>query len=866
MRYTDSPTPVRPAQSPADQTVRLTALRRLAILDTPPETAFDNLTRVAATLCDTPIALISFLDADRQWCKARCGWDGDTLPLASSLGGETLRTQDVVIVSDLSSDRRFAQHPFVALHPHVRFYTAVPLMGQTIGRAAGSTVAVGTLTVMDRQARSLTQAQIDGLRLIADQVMATLELRRWGTVEASRERSLEVALHHSEAFYHSLVESLPQHIIRKDLQGRFTFANDRFCAMVGHPFSEVVGKTDADFFPPELASKYQADDRRVIHSGEKYEAIESHRAAEGTMHVQVVKTPVTDASGAIIGIQCLFWDISERMRMEEDLARARDAALESARLKSEFLANMSHEIRTPLNAVVGMSGLLLDTGLNAEQRDFADTIRTSADLLLGIINDILDFSKIEAGRMTIEVVDFDLTQVIEETADLLAERAQSKGVELVTWTPPDVPHLVTGDPGRLRQVLANLLSNAVKFTEAGEVVLKVGVVDEDATTARFRIEVRDTGIGIPLATQPSLFTAFTQADGSMTRRYGGTGLGLAICRQLITLMGGEIGLVSAPGAGSTFWIELPLGKQATPSARPVTEPASLEGARVLIVDDNATNREILRHQLAAWRLRTTSVASGTEALDALRKEAAGGDAYQLAILDMQMPEMDGMAVARAIKGDARLKTTRLIVLTSLAYHPEESELGRLGVAAYMAKPVKQSKLFDSLATAMRDRPDGASSGPRTARADAESRLANLPTRGLRVLLAEDNTVNQRVALRQLSKLGITADPVGNGLEALAAIRQAPYSIILMDCQMPEMDGYEATRRIRQMEREHPDSPRHFVIALTAHALDGDRQRCLDAGMDEYISKPIRLDELARVLERCLPAAANTAVGAASTMA
>jgi CheY-like chemotaxis protein len=334
----------------------------------------------------------------------------------------------------------------------------------------------------------------------------------------------------------------------------------------------------------------------------------------------------------------------------------------------------------------------------------------------------------------------------------------------------------------------------------------------------------------------------------------------------MTLMGGEIGLESAPGSGSTFWIELPLGKQAAAPMRPSPEPPSLEGARVLIVDDNATNREILRHQLAAWRLRTTSVASGADALDALRREAAAGDAYQLAILDMQMPEMDGMAVARAIKGDALLKATRVVVLTSLAYHPEESELGRLGVAAYMAKPVKQSKLFDSLVMAMRDRQDGASSGPRAARADVEPTLANLPTRGVRVLLAEDNTVNQRVALRQLSKLGITADPVGNGLEALAAITQAPYLIILMDCQMPEMDGYEATRRIRQMEKDNPDEPRHFVIALTAHALDGDRQRCLDAGMDDYVTKPIRLDELARVLERCLPAVVDAARATSTAIA
>jgi PAS domain S-box-containing protein len=798
-------------------------------------------------------------------------------------------------------------------------------------------------------------------------------------VQSAHPADFETAFRESEAFYHSLVESLPQNIFRKDLEGRHTFANSRYCETLGLPLGQILGRTNADLFPPELAAKYTADDDRVIRTGETHDVIEIHQTPTRRLFVQVIKTPVRDEAGRIIGVQGIFWDVTERKAMEEQLkyerellralldacpdaiyfkdrssrmlrvsasmarrcgladpadavgktdadffgaqhareafedeqrimrtgepsiskvelenwldgrerwvittkmplhdpsgaivgtfgvsrditelkeaeaalAVARDQALESSRLKSQFLANMSHEIRTPLNAVVGMAGLLIDTDLSAEQRDFAETTRTSADLLLGIINDILDFSKIEAGKMVIETVDFDLTQVIEETADLVADRAQTKGIELLTWIPPDVPRFLRGDPGRIRQVLANLLSNAVKFTDKGEVVVEVMVAPATADAGSLRVQVRDTGIGIPREALEQVFSAFTQADGSMTRRYGGTGLGLAICRQLVTLMGGHIGVESEPGRGSTFWLSLPLERQQGDAARRPPEPVTLEGVRVLIIDDNQTNRDILQRQALAWRMRPEMATSGAEGLAALYR-ALSDDPYRLVILDMQMPDMDGVAVARAIKADPRLSAARVVILTSLGYHPDEANLRDIGVSSYLTKPIKQSRLFDALVNVMAESPPATTAPTGRQPARVVDRGAGSRPRGLRVLVAEDNAINQKVALRQLVKLGVTADAVGDGEEVLAAIERTPYDIILMDCQMPRLDGYAATRRIRERELAAPAQARHHIIAMTAHALDGDREGCLAAGMDDYLSKPVRLDELGKALDRYTP--------------
>jgi two-component system sensor histidine kinase/response regulator len=572
-----------------------------------------------------------------------------------------------------------------------------------------------------------------------------------------------------------------------------------------------------------------------------------------------------------------MWGIAERTAALEfgqhELQRARDVAIESARIKAEFLANMSHEIRTPMNGVVGMTGLLLETRLDSQQLEFVETIRNSADGLLTVINDILDFSKIEAGKLAFETLDFDLRETIEGSVDLLAEQADSRGLELAAWIDPEAPIAVQGDPGRFRQVLINLLSNAVKFTERGEVIVRVTCDEETDADVLLRVAVQDTGIGIAPDNQSRLFDAFTQADGSTTRRYGGSGLGLAISRRLVEMMGGQIGVNSQPGRGSTFWFTARFGKQSGPAMakRPVQD-SFLHGVRVLIVDDNETNRTILHHQLSAWGMTDDSADGAAEALTKLREAARNGRPFPLAVLDMQMPGMDGLMLAQAIKADQALASTRLIIMTSLGQRHDCAELHAMGVARCLTKPVKQIQLFECVLSVMADHLQamvtglqlGTGSGaadqlvasdrdrrPTVAvdAGDTDTGRLRLRSRG-RVLLAEDNAVNQRVALHQLQRLGYAADAVGNGREAVTALARIPYDLVLMDCQMPEMDGYQATTAIRALEgggrRRTP------IIAMTASALDGEMQKCLDAGMDAYISKPVKIDQLRALLAQWIP--------------
>ncbi|MEJ2658436.1 MAG: response regulator [Desulfobacterales bacterium] len=683
----------------------------------------------------------------------------------------------------------------------------------------------------------------------------------------------EMEKNESEQRFRLISETLPVGIFETDANGECLYTNTSWQEIFGVSLMESLTCDWKEFLHPEdkeSVSEQWAQTLTNLKAFSKDCRIINSKGDERWIHLR--SSPVFSDTGT--RYTGTVMDITDRKRTEVELKRAKDAAEAASIAKSEFLANMSHEIRTPMNGVIGMTNLLLDTELGKEQREFTETIQKSADSLMAVINDILDFSKIEAGKLELEIIDFDLRVTLEEVGELMGLKAYEKGLEFASVIHHEVPSLLQGDPGRLRQILINLVGNAVKFTDTGEVTLKAVLEEEDKHRALIRFSVSDTGIGIAEEGMNRLFKSFSQVDGSTSRKYGGTGLGLAISKQLTELMGGTIGVDSKEGEGSTFWFTVTLEKQFDKNDA-LMVPKDIRKKRILIVDDNAVNRQVFREHLKSWGCRYGEALTGEQAIKELRRAREIKDPFEIAIVDMQMPEMNGEELGRYIKKDPNLADTVLIMVSSMGTRGDAARLKNIGFAAYLTKPIKPSQLYDCLvATAGMCKEKEPS---RDAAIITRYSLADDKKRRLRILLAEDDPTNQKVALHILKKFGYRADAVSNGQEVLEALEKTPYDIVLMDIQMPVMDGYAATSRIRRLELESQSikpndqysddeallyfpyleqSKRIPIIAMTAHAMKGDREKCIAAGMDDYTPKPINPQELLEKIEKWTGAERN----------
>ncbi len=701
-----------------------------------------------------------------------------------------------------------------------------------------------TFSAHENYSMRATKRGNDEIGVLVDQFNGMLDRLQQRDISLQQTRDgLEKSVAERTSYLNALIENSPLGILVLDSERLIKLCNPAFETLFQYTRLEVVGKAiDSLIADGDLLSEIREISRRTM-DGEVINVMTRCRRKDRSIVDVELHTVRLMVNRKVEGTLHIYQDISVRKCAEEEMQRAKEAAETSNRAKSEFLANMSHEIRTPMNGIIGMTDLALETKLSQEQREFLGMVKSSADSLLSLLNDILDFSKIEAGKLDFETIDFRLRDTLDDTIRALGLHAQQKGLELTCHVLPDVPDGLQGDPTRIRQIVVNLLGNAIKFTSEGEVVIQVDIQEESEDEVVLHFVVRDTGIGIPLEKQHLIFEAFTQTDSSTTRKYGGTGLGLAISSRLINRMGGKIWVESEPGQGSTFHFTTRFRLQKISSRKYAPLGAeALRGLPVLVVDDNTTNRRVLQEMLLSWQMNPVLTESGPEALKILERANAERIPFSLILLDAQMPGMDGFRVVERIKQNARLAKSVIIMLTSGGFRGDAARCRELGIQGYLTKPIKRSDLLEGIKVVLGSQSE----------AEASASLVTLhslrESRGrLRILLAEDNRVNQLLAVRLLEKRGHEVAVAGNGEEALEALDKQAFDLVLMDVQMPEMDGLQATAAIRKGEMK---SGKHIpIIAMTAHAMAGDKERCLEAGMDDYITKPIRPEQLGDVLKR-----------------